>query len=275
MVEILLLWDQMKLVEMEISVIGCGNLGGSFIKGLVNSGVEAAQITASDPDESKLEEIKKIGVKTTSDNEKAARVSDAVFLAVKPGLVDEVLDGMNLSEEKLLVSLAAGVSTDYIDKYTRARIVRVMPNICGSVSEMASAFTLGPRATSEDRELVENTLSGLGETVEVEEKLMNAVTGLSGSGPAYVFLFIEGLKKAGEEAGLPEEVALKLAAQTVRGSAELALESDKSLQDFVDMVCSPKGTTIEGVKVLERENIQKTLEDTVKAAAERAEELSR
>lgn len=261
---------------MKVAVLGCGNLGGSFIRGLVNSGAfEPKQIIGSDPDESRLGEIEELGVKTTPSNKEAAQESEVIFLAVKPGLVGEVLEKLDLSEDKLLVSLAAGVSTEHLEEYTKARTVRVMPNICGSVPEMASAFTLGIKATEEDRELVENTLSSLGATAEVEENLMNAVTGLSGSGPAYVFLFIEGMKRAGQNLGLSEEDSLKLAAQTVRGSAELAMQSDKTLEELVDMVSSPKGTTVEGVKVLGDNGFQEVLEEAVKAAAERAEELSR
>lgn len=262
--------------NMKVAILGCGNLGGSFIKGLVGSKTfKPKEIVASDPDESKLSEMKKLGVRTASDNREAARESKVVFLAVKPGLVGEVLSELDLTEDKLLVSLAAGVSTSHLKEFTGTRTVRVMPNICGSVSEMASAFALGTEATEEDGELVEDILSSLGVTVEVEEDLMDAVTGLSGSGPAFVFLFIEGMKRAGQSLGLSEEDSLKLAAQTVRGSAELAMESDKTLEELVDMVSSPKGTTIEGVKVLKDNKFQEMLEEVVRAAAGRAEELSR
>ncbi len=261
---------------MKVAVLGCGNLGGSFIRGLVNSETfEPEQIIASDPDEAKLEGVEKLGVKTTSDNKEASEESEVVFLAVKPGLAGEVVEELELSGEKLLVSLAAGVSTEHLEEFTEARTVRVMPNICGSVSEMASAFTLGTKATEEDRELIDNVLSSMGVTAEVEESLMDAVTGLSGSGPAFVFLFMEAMSRAGEKLGLSERDSLKLAAQTVKGSADLALQSDKTLEEFVDMVSSPKGTTVEGVEVLKDNEFQEILEEAVRAAAERAEELSR
>lgn len=262
--------------KMKISVIGCGNLGESFIEGLLKSkSVEASEITASDPDETKLKELEKLGVATDIDNKKAAKESDTIFLAVKPGLVGEVLDELELTEDKLLVSLAAGVSTGFLEDHTKARVIRVMPNICGSVSEMASAYVPGKNATEEDEKLVENILGQMGKTQKVDESLMDAVTGLSGSGPAYIFLLIEALKEVGEELGLSEGEALNLAAQTVRGSGELVMDSDKSLEELVDMVCSPKGTTIEGVKVLKDREVQDAFKEAVRAASKRSKELSR
>lgn len=261
---------------MKVGVIGCGNLGKSFVKGLLKTGkFEPKNITVTDLEEEKLERIRKFGVKTTTDNEEAARKSSAIFLAVKPDLVGGVLDELELSEDKLLISLAAGVSTNFLRDHTDARIVRVMPNICGSVSKMASAYTLSETASEEDGRFIEDILTRLGGTIEVGEDLMNVVTGLSGSGPAYVFLIIEALKEAGEEAGLSEEEALWLAALTVEGSGKLVLNSNMSLDELVNVVCSPKGTTIEGVKVLEERGIQKALKEAVKAAAERAGELSK
>lgn len=261
---------------MKVSVLGCGNLGHSIIEGFLKSGVfEASQIIGSDPDKEKLKEIEKLKVETTTDNKKAVKKTDIIFLAVKPSLVSKVLDELTLSDEKLLVSFAAGVSTNHISKHTKARIIRVMPNICGRVAEMASAYTLGPKTNEEDEKLVRNILNKLGETCKVEEKQMNTITGLSGSGPAYVFLFIKALKEAAEELGLPEKTAFKLAAQTVKGSSALVLDSDKNLEELIDIVCSPKGTTIEGMKVLRKKETKEALKEAVKAATERAEELSK
>lgn len=261
---------------MKIGVIGCGNLGSSFIKGLITSDViEPEQITASDPDEEKLKEMKSQGVKTTTDNLEAAEASDVVFLAVKPGLVGDMLEGLKLTEEDLLVSLAAGVSTDFMENHCKARIIRIMPNICAEALEMASGFSLGKKATNKDRKLIESILEKLGSTIEVDENLMNTVTGLSGSGPAYVFLMIKAIQEAGEERGLSEEESLTLTAQTVKGSAELALKSDRELDELIDMVSSPKGTTIEGMKILEKEGVKNSFKRAVRAATERAEELSK
>lgn len=261
---------------MKAGVIGCGNLGSSFLKGLLNSGAfEADEIMVSDPDKEKLEEMEKLGVETSTDNTVTVEKPEIIFIAVKPSLVSEVLDELELSEDKLLVSLAAGVSTESLEKHTEARTIRVMPNICGSVSEMASAYTPGEKASKEDQKLVEDVLNKLGVTYQIEEKLMDAVTGLSGSGPAFVFRIIEALKEAGKELDLSEEEAFELAAQTVKGSGELALNSDKNLEELIDIVSSPKGTTIEGLRILEEKKVQKFVKQAVCAAAERSKELSR
>lgn len=264
------------MIDMKACVIGCGNLGSSFIKGLLKSGAfKPEDLTASDPDESKLKDIRNLGIEKTTDNRKATENSELIFLAIKPSLVDEVLDELELNENNLLVSLAAGVSIDFISEHTEARIVRVMPNICGSVLEMASAYTLGENTTPEDEKLMDDILNLLGKSFKTEEKLMDAVTGLSGSGPAYVFLMIKALKEAGIEIGLSDTQSSELSAQTVKGSAELVLNSEESLEELIDVVCSPKGTTIEGVKVLKEEKFQEALKGAVLAATARSKELSK
>ncbi|KXB08253.1 hypothetical protein AKJ58_00455 [candidate division MSBL1 archaeon SCGC-AAA385D11] len=260
---------------MKIGVIGCGNLGTSLLKGLLKAGFKGENIIASDLDERKLEELQKLGIEVTKDNNKTASDSDVIFLAVKPDIVGDVLEKAEIPKDKLLVSAAAGVSTDFLEDHTNARTIRIMPNICVGVAEMASCFTLGKRATEKDEEFVKSLLESLGTTFKVEEKLMNAVTGLSGSGPAYVYLVVEGLKEAGKELGLSEETALKLAAQTVKGSGEMVLNSGKDLKELIDMVCSPKGTTIEGIKVLKDRKVSEAFKKAVKAATKRSEELSK
>lgn len=261
---------------MKVGVIGCGNLGGSLIKGLLKSGsLDSEDVVVSDLDEEKLRRLRKFGVETTTNNKKAAKGSDVIIVAVKPGLVEEVLKELEASGDKLLVSVAAGVSTDFLERHTEARIIRVMPNICGRVAEMASCFTLGKKATKKDKGFIKSLLESLGTTFEVDEKLMDAVTGLSGSGPAFVYMIIEGLKEAGVELGLSEEVALELAARTVKGSGEMVLESEEGLEELIDMVCSPKGTTIEGVKALRDREVSKAFKEAVKAAAKRSKELSK
>lgn len=260
---------------MKISVLGCGSLGSSIIEGLVKSrSFPPERIIASDIDREKLSELKKLGVETTSENIYAVENANIIYLTLKPDVIGPVLDELNLTENKLLVSMAAGVSTKYLDKHTNARIIRVMPNICGSVTEMASAYTLGPRAKKKDEKLIKNTLDNLGKTIHIEETLMNGITGLNGSGPAFIFLVIEAMKNAGKNIGLSEKDALKLAAQTVQGSGKLVLNSDKSLEELIAGVCTPEGATIEGVKVLEKREVQKAFEDAVCAAAEKTEELS-
>jgi pyrroline-5-carboxylate reductase len=189
-------------------------------------------------------------------------------------VVESVLrEVKEVSEGKLFVSLAAGISTRFIKERTRGRVVRVMPNICGKVEEMASCFSLGKWATRSDQRLVERLLGSVGVTFKVEEKLMNAVTGVSGSGPAYFAYIIKAMADAGEEMGLPKEISLKLAAQTAKGTGELL--KSQALDELIQKVCTPKGTTIEGMKILEKRGVAEAVKDAAKASAKRAKELSR
>lgn len=262
--------------RMKIGLIGCGNLGSSLLKGLLKAGaVRAGDVIVADVDGKKLRSIRGLGVETTKDNKKAAE-ADVIFIAVKPDLVGEILGEIRgASKGKLVVSVAAGVSTKFIEDRIDARVVRVMPNICALVAGMASCFCPGTKASREDEELVERLLGRLGVTFRVDEEVMDVVTGLSGSGPAYFYLAIKALKEVGIELGLPEDVALKLAAQTAKGAGEMALRSGKSLDELIDMVCSPKGTTIEGLKVLRGRKVAESFKEAVKAAARRSKELSR
>ncbi|MEA1904688.1 MAG: pyrroline-5-carboxylate reductase [Candidatus Hadarchaeota archaeon] len=261
---------------MKIGLIGCGNLGSSLLRGLLKTGAEKAdEVIVADMDKKKLELLRKLGIKTTKDNKKAAE-ADIIFIAVRPGLVGEILDEMReVSKGKLIVSVAAGVSTKFIEDRTDARVIRVMPNICALAAEMASCFCPGTKASKEDEELVKGLLSGLGMTFKVEEEMMDAVTGLSGSGPAYFYSMIKALKEVGIELGLSEDVALKLAAQTAKGAGEMVIRSGRSLDELTDMVCSPKGATVEGLKVLKSQKVPESFKEAVKAAAKRSKELSR
>ena len=262
---------------MKIGFIGCGNLGSSLIKGILDAGaLKTKELVACDVSDEKLRELGKLGIETTTDNKKLVEHCDVIFIAVKPDIVESVLEETKESSRgKLFVSVAAGVSTKFIEARTLARVIRVMPNICGLVGEMASCFSLGTRASREDEELVEKLLAGVGMTFKVDEKLMNAVTGLSGSGPAYFYFIVKALQEAGVELGLSSEIALKLAAQTAKGAGEVILRKGKTLDELTGMVCTPKGTTIEGIKVLEGRKVADALRDAVKAAAKRAKELSR
>ena len=262
---------------MKVGVIGCGNLGSSLVKGLLETkALRAEEMIVSDVREENLAKLKNLGIETTSDNKKLVKRCDAVFIAVKPDIVESVLKKTEeVSGGKLFISVAAGVSTEYIEARTNAHVVRVMPNICGAVGEMASCFSLGKRASHEDEKLVEKLLASMGTTFKVDEKLMNAVTGLSGSGPAYFYFILQALQEAGVELGLSREIALKLAAQTAKGAGETILRGEKAPEELMKMVCALRGTTIEGLKVLKDQKVADTLKNAVKAAARRAKELSR
>ncbi|MGQ9788184.1 MAG: pyrroline-5-carboxylate reductase [Candidatus Hadarchaeaceae archaeon] len=262
---------------MKVGVIGGGNLGSSLLRGFLKSNaLNQNEIIASDSDETKANKLAKLSIAVTNDNRKLVRESDLVFIAVKPDLVESVLKEVaDLSEGKLFVSVAAGVSTSYIEERTRARVVRAMPNICGSVLQMASAYSPGSRTTAEDERILKQLFGKLGIVFRVEEKLLGAVTGLSGSGPAFFFYLIKAVQDAGIELGLPRDVSFKLAAQTARGASEILLTSEEKIDELISRVCTPHGTTIEGMKILEEKKVAAAIKEAVKAAARRAEELSR
>lgn len=260
-----------------MGIIGCGNLGSSLIHGFLETKeLRAGEILGSDVDKKRLKQMRKLGIQTTKDNQELVESCDVIFIAVKPDAVESVLkETEKISGDKLFLSVAAGVSTEFIEARTRARVIRVMPNICGAVGEMASCFSLGNRVSRDDSELVEKLLNSVGTTFKVEEKLMDAITGLSGSGPAYLSLVIEALAQAGVEEGLSRELATKLAAQTAKGAGELVLRAGKTPAELIEMVRSPKGTTAEGLKVLEERKVAEAMREAVKAAAKRSKELSR
>lgn len=260
---------------MRIGIIGAGHMGSALARGLLRAGIRGNDITISDPDGRKLKPLAELGIRTSPDNKMTVRTSDVVFLAVKPNTVKKVLKeaGREL-KNVLLVSLAAGVTTELIEKECGARVVKAMPNLAAEVGEMASCYCLGRRATPEDEELVRSILGSMGITFRVDEPLMNAVTGLSGSGPAYFYLIIKAMRDAGVELGLPEETALKLAAQTAKGAGAMVLAKGRKPEELIDEVCTPGGTTAEGISVLRKRRIENAVKEAVKAAARRARELS-
>ncbi|CAI5973549.1 unnamed protein product [Closterium sp. NIES-65] len=210
-----------------------------------------------------------------------AAASDVIFIAVKPHTVKAVLselrDSAAITSTHLVVSIAAGVTIANLQQWAgdEAKIVRVMPNTPCLVGQTAAAMSLGGKATAEDAALVQRMFEAVGKIQQVEEKLLDAVTGLSGSGPAYVFMAIEALADGGVAAGLPRDVALSLAAQTVYGSAKMVLETGKHPGQLKDSVASPGGTTIAGIYALEKGGFRATLMNAVVAATERSKELSK
>lgn len=274
------------LTKKTIGFIGGGNIAEALIKGLIASKtVTASQIHVSDKlPERQIYIAEKYGVEVLNNHEATAR-ADVVFIMVKPNDVAGVLKEIApvLTKEKLLISAAAGVTTDkIIDTLTRTglaravSVVRAMPNTPAIVREGATAICAGEGAGKEALRLAEALFKAVGRVVVLrDESLMDAVTGLSGSGPAYIFLIMEGLSEGGVKAGLPKDIAEALAVQTALGAARLAMESkDKSLEELRRMVTSPGGTTIEGLKKLEEGNIKEVLISAVEAAAKRARELS-
>jgi pyrroline-5-carboxylate reductase len=270
------------LEDTRIGIIGAGAMGGALAAGLLASGTSPASIRAADPDPDRrrtLEESR--GIRCGADNREAVEQSDLVVLAVKPSQVADVLRelggaGNPSLTRPLWVSIAAGVSLSSLagDLPSGARVVRSMPNTPALVGEGATAFVANAQATEADRAAARRLFEAVGTAWEApSEGLLDAVTGLSGSGPAYVFAFLEALGDAGVGVGLPQDAAYALATQTVLGAARLALETGRHPATLKDQVTSPGGTTIAGLKRLEAAGFRSAIREAVEAATRRSREL--
>lgn len=262
-----------------IGFVGAGTMGEAMIRGLLKAGLFAPEdILASGRREERLAELEAAyGIQTSLDNCEVARAAGIIIFSVKPQDMSRVLDGLVdvINGEKILISIAAGITTAFIaDKFpSQVRVIRVMPNTPALVLEGASAIAVGQHATPEDVKVAKAIFRAIGKAVVVEEHLMDAVTGLSGSGPAYIFLIIDAFSDAGVKVGLSRDVAQFLAAQTVLGAARLILETKRHPGELKDMVTSPGGTAIAGLHTLEQGGLRTTLINAVEAATNRSREL--
>lgn len=271
----------MDLKIVRVGFIGGGAMAENILRGTLTAGLfSAEQITVSDLHADRLKYIKDaFHVKISLDNPEVVTQSDIVIIAVKPqnmkGLFDEIEP--QADDNKLFLSIAAGIKAATISRGLagKGRIIRIMPNIAAKVHESASALCLGPAATAEDLNIAKKIFEAIGITVVIDEGLMDAVTGLSASGPAYLFLVIEAMADAGVQAGLSRSIALKLAAQTCLGAAKLVLKTGESPAGLKDQVTSPAGTTIAGLHVLEKGSVRGVLMDAVAAAVKRSKDLGK
>lgn len=265
--------------KLSIGFIGAGKMATALAGGFVKAGlIKPSQIVASDPALPTREAFAKTtGARALSSNLEVVRGAEVLFLAVKPAHVAEVLTEASpaFTSRHLLVSIAAGVTLKQMESTLPdgARIVRVMPNTPALVGASASGFALGQNATAADASLVERLLSAVGVAVAVKEPLLDAVTGLSGSGPAYIFTIIEALSDGAVAAGLPRDLATRLAAQTVLGAGKMVLETGLHPGALKDMVTSPGGTTIEGLHELEKGAVRAAFINAVRAASEKSRRL--
>ncbi len=262
----------------KIGFIGGGNMAEAFIKGLIKAGLPVSEIHVSEPNDQRREHVvEAYGVQTEAENAGLVKACDTIFLAIKPQIAEDVLGEISpeFSEDKMLISIAAGVSTATLEKYLAGspRVVRAMPNTPALVGMGATALCRGKFTTRDDLQVARKLFESVGIVQVVEESQMDAVTGLSGSGPGYVFTVIEALADGGVQEGLRKDVALALAVQTVLGSALLAKETGEHPALLRDMVCSPGGTTIAAVRVLEERGLRATLMEAVSAATRRSREL--
>ena len=265
--------------KLTIGFLGAGKMATALAKGFIRAGLATSkQVIASDVSEAaRLAFAKETGAKTTASNPEVAKFAEVLVLAVKPDQVAGALAEIreHTSEKHLLVSIAAGVTLAKLEAGLggEARVIRVMPNTPALVGASATGFALGKSATVADAETATRLFSAVGVAFQVKESLLDAVTGLSGSGPAYVYLFIESLSDGGVAAGLPRDIATKLAAQTVLGAAKMVLETGLHPGALKDMVTSPGGTTIEGLHELEKGKLRGTVMSAVRSATEKSKKL--
>lgn len=265
--------------KLSIGFLGAGKMATALARGFNRAKLAGpGQITASDPvAAARAAFAKETESKAAASNAEVVQSATVIVLAVKPDQVASVLAEVrtHFTNDHLLISIAAGIPLAKLEGALlgEPRVIRVMPNTPALVGESASAYATGKFATSADAELVQKLFSAVGSAFHVKECLLDAVTGLSGSGPAYVYQFIEALSDGGVAAGLPRDVATKLAAQTVLGAAKMVLETGQHPGALKDMVTSPGGTTIEGLHELEKGKLRGTVISAVRAATEKSKKL--
>lgn len=267
-------------LSQKVGFIGAGRMATALARGCVESGLVAGnQVLAADPHPAAHEAFASqvAGAELTTDNDEVLGKADLIVLAVKPQVLPEILNSISNSVQPrhLIISIAAGIR---LEKFTsllpeKTRIVRVMPNTPCLVGQGVSCFSLGQHATEEDGRVVAQILESVGSAYQVEESMLDAVTGLSGSGPAFVYTVIEALTEGGLAEGLPEDIASALAAQTVLGAAEMVLATGKSPEELRNQVTSPGGTTLAGLEALKQLKGAEALQGAVRAATKRSIEL--
>jgi pyrroline-5-carboxylate reductase len=267
---------------MKVALLGCGNMGRAIVSGLLAKFSDISIIAYDKSDTALTALPDQVLVLAPEEWWERENVPDAIIIAVKPQDIEEALlpltsSNTTASQGTLWISIAAGVSVSTLESYlsSSAKICRVMPNTPALIGEAMSALTLNSQCDDNDAQIAEEILSACGKVVIVPEKLMNAVTGLSGSGPAYVYLFIEALIEGGVAAGLPYAIARECAVQTVIGAARMVEQTEENAASLKAKVMSPGGTTVRGLMALEKNKFKYSVIQAVTDAAARAEELGR
>ena len=257
-----------------IAVIGSGVIGGAIVRSLLKSDHDY-KITASDIELEKINELKEFGVSVTSDNMKAASESNIIFVCVKPNFLARVLKEIYPKiKGKLVITSAAAVSIDFCKRIVPdAKFVRIMPNVAIAVQESFTAYCCSQDVTPQEKETIETILNYMGIQMEIEEKYMDAITAVSGSGPGYISIIIEALTYAGLKVGLSRELASFSAAQTVLGTAKLVLKTGQTAAQIRDSVTTPGGTTIEAIYEVEGSQIRQALMKAVEKATKKSQEI--
>lgn len=264
--------------DFRITYVGAGRMGEALIGGLIKTGYKKDLIRAVDPDASvrtRLKETYDIDVVASSDE--AVRDADIILLAVKPQVIADILKKLGglVTHEQLVISVAAGVSTKAIEKFLvdDVPVVRTMPNAAAIVRASITAISAGKNAGNTELKIAESIFNCVGKTVILDESLINAVTALSGSGPAYFYLFVQALAGAGVEAGIDKDVALRLAHETMFGSSRMLKYSDETPSELIGQVRSPGGTTAAALDVFADSDLEGIVDKAFKAALDRAKEL--
>ena len=265
--------------QFKLGVIGCGFMAQSILKGVVLSDfLHEKKIIVSDKSEECLDSVEYLGVRRTLDNRYVADNCEYLLLAVKPQNFEEAVKSIEGCKVEKVISVMAGVKKSAIKSafnYGNMKVARCMPNLPCSIGSGAIGIDMTDfNKSTDDTDFISNVFSCLGTVVSLEESKMDAVTGISGSGPAYAFMFIDSLIDAGVRQGLTKDEAKILAVQTVLGSAEMVMREEQSVEELIMSVCSKGGTTVEAVKVLEQGNFRKIISDAVDACINRAKELS-
>lgn len=261
---------------MKLGFIGCGNMGGALIGGILEHRIcSASEIMASTPDQACAAGVKeKYGITVTPDNRQVAASSQILVLAVKPQYYEEVIEEIRdqVADSAIVVSIAPGKTLEWLDmQFGRPlKLVRCMPNTPALVGEGITGVCCNEQVKEEELAEICSLLSGCGKTEILPENLMDVVVSVSGSAPAYVFLFIEAMADAAVADGMPRAQAYKFASQAILGSAKMVLETGKHPGELKDMVCSPGGTTIEAVRVLEERGFRSAVIEAMKACTRKA-----
>lgn len=264
---------------MKIGFIGAGNMASAIIGGMIDKKIyEPEQVAASGLDEQSLDNLhQKYGIGITDKNKEIMETSDVVFLSVKPQVLPVVIAEIAplVRENQLFVSIAAGKTIEWIEQEfgKEIKLVRVMPNTPALVGEGCAGFCANSKVSAEELELVKAIFDSCGTSYQVPEHLMDVVGAVAGSAPAFVFMFMEAMADAAVAGGMPRDMAYKMASQTVLGSGKLMLESGKHPGNLKDMVCSPGGTTICGVKVLEEQGMRGAIMDALDSCIQKSKKL--
>ena len=262
---------------MKIAFIGGGNMGAAMVTGILDNGVMPARnICMSDIDVAKLEEFGKRGVVITNDNQEAADFADYIFLAVKPQQYEEAFLAFDKTEGKVVITMAPGVSIDDISKRLGGvKVIRIMPNTPAKVREGATAMCCGEGISEYECKFVKELLASFGEVYCIEESKMDDIVALLGSSPAYAYMLVEAMAEHAAKCGIDYDLAVEIAAQVMKGSSKMILETKKSPQALREEVCSQGGTTIKAVEALQKAKFAETIGKAMDACTARAKELAK